>query len=60
MNNQFSTLLAHTLDPQLEEEQRRIELAGVEEGVQKFRRLLRKDVSLTLERVVRYSLKLCS
>ena len=40
MNNTFSTLLAHTLDPKLEEEQRRIELAGVEEGVQKFRRLL--------------------
>ena len=40
MSKQFGTLLAHTLDPAAEEEQRRVELAGVEEGVQKFRKLL--------------------
>lgn len=40
MSKQFGTLLAQSLDPALEEEQRRMELAGVDEGVSKFRQML--------------------
>ena len=40
MKQQFDTLLAQSLDPALEDEQRRIEAEGVNEGVAKYRKML--------------------
>lgn len=40
MKTEFGTLLAHSLSPQLEETQRRMELSGVDEGVNRFRKLM--------------------